>query len=62
MADGFRKNDKTGALEFFGGGQMVAAVDAEWYIITVDKSKGIGGMKKTVKGPRLKKNGDGQEK
>lgn len=37
MADGFRKNEKTNALEFFANGQMTAAIDAQWFEVIVNK-------------------------
>lgn len=39
LADGFRKNDKTNALEFFSNGRMVAAIDAQWYVIDTESFK-----------------------
>ncbi|MBQ9814276.1 MAG: sel1 repeat family protein [Lachnospiraceae bacterium] len=33
LCDGFRRNDRTGALEFFAGGEVVAAIDTEWFVI-----------------------------
>lgn len=37
VADAFRKNEQTNALEFYAYGKLVAAIDTEWYVITVDK-------------------------
>jgi hypothetical protein len=41
LADGFRRNEKTNALEFFAGGNLVGAIDSKWYAITVDKKAEI---------------------
>lgn len=49
LADGFRKNEQTNALEFFANGQMVAAVEAEWYTIRVNKNAGKKTEKKESK-------------
>ena len=37
LSDGFRRDDATNALEFYVHGEVVAAVEADWYIIRVDK-------------------------
>lgn len=39
LADGFNKNEHTNALEFYSGGELVAAVEAKWFIIDVTKEK-----------------------
>lgn len=39
FADRVRKNEATNALEFFSGPEIVAALEAQWYVIRVDKSK-----------------------
>lgn len=33
LCDGFRRNERTGALEFYAGGEIVAAIDTEWFVI-----------------------------
>ena len=33
FAAGFNKNDRTDALEFFMNGEIVAAIDAKWYVL-----------------------------
>lgn len=40
MAEAFRKNEQTNALEFYAYGKLAAAIDAQWYVITVDKENG----------------------
>ena len=37
FSDSFRKNEVTGALEFYAHGDLVAALDAKWYVIKVKK-------------------------
>lgn len=37
LADGFRKNDMTNALEFFSNGELIAAVEAKWYTIDISE-------------------------
>lgn len=37
LSDGFRRDDVTGALEFYVHGDVVAAVEAEWYVIKLEK-------------------------
>ena len=39
LAEGFAKNDHTGALEFYAGGECVAAIEAKWFVIDVTKEK-----------------------
>jgi len=39
LADGFTKNEHTGALEFYANGDCVAAVEAKWFVIDVTKEK-----------------------
>ena len=39
LAEGFSKNEHTGALEFYYGGECVAAIEAKWFIIDVTKEK-----------------------
>ena len=39
LADGFTKNDHTNALEFYSGGECIAAVEAKWFVIDVTKEK-----------------------
>ena len=41
FTDEFRKNEVTGAIEFYAHGDLVAAVDAKWYVIKVKKGKNI---------------------
>lgn len=42
MAEAFRKNEQTNALEFYAYGKLAAAIDAQWYVITVDKEPESG--------------------
>ncbi len=37
ISDGFKKNEVTGALEFYSEGKLAAAIDARWYTIKVKK-------------------------
>ncbi len=37
VSDGFKKNEVTGALEFYSDGKLAAAIDARWYTIKVKK-------------------------
>ncbi len=37
VSDGFKKNEVTGALEFYSEGQLAAAIDAKWYTIKIKK-------------------------
>lgn len=37
ISDGFKKNEVTGALEFYSDGKLAAAIDAKWYTIKVRK-------------------------
>ena len=37
LSDGFRKNETTGALEFYANGELTAAIEADWYVIKVKK-------------------------
>lgn len=37
VSDGYKKNEITGALEFYSEGQLAAAIDAKWYVIKVKK-------------------------
>lgn len=37
LSDGFRKNETTGALEFYTSGELTAAIEADWYVIKVKK-------------------------
>ncbi|MCQ2512428.1 MAG: hypothetical protein MJ092_03475 [Lachnospiraceae bacterium] len=37
LSDGFRKNETTGALEFYTNGELTAAIEADWYVIKVKK-------------------------
>ena len=39
LSDGFRKNEMTGAVEFYSSGELVAAVEAEWYVIDITDRK-----------------------
>ena len=39
LAEGFSKNEHTGALEFYYSGECIAAVEAKWFIIDVTKEK-----------------------
>lgn len=39
LSDGFRKDDATNALEFYAHGEVVAAVEADWYVIKVNKKQ-----------------------
>ena len=45
LAEGFAKNEHTGALEFYFGGECVAAVEAKWFVIDVTKEKMLLKMK-----------------
>ncbi len=38
LCDGFRKNDTTNALEFFAANELIAAVDAKWYISKIRRN------------------------
>ncbi|MBE6017314.1 MAG: sel1 repeat family protein [Lachnospiraceae bacterium] len=42
LAEAFRKNEQTNALEFYAYGKLAAAIDAQWYVITVDKEPESG--------------------
>ena len=44
LADGFTKNELTNALEFYSGGECIAAVEARWYVIDVAKEKKLKKM------------------
>ena len=35
LSDGFRRNEVTEALEFYRGGELVAALEAKWYVVRV---------------------------
>ncbi len=48
LSDGFAKNDKTNALEFYSGGECVAAVEAKWFVIDITNEKLL--QKATQKG------------
>ena len=37
LADGFTRNEHTGALEFYFSGECIAAVEAKWFVIDVSK-------------------------
>ena len=37
LSDGFKRNEMTQAIEFYYAGEMVAAIEAEWYVTTVEK-------------------------
>ena len=39
LAEGFMKNEHTGALEFYFGGECIAAVEAKWFVVDVTKEK-----------------------
>ena len=41
FTDEFRKNEVTGAIEFYAHGDLVAALDAKWYVIKIRKGKNI---------------------
>ena len=41
FTDEFRKNEVTGAIEFYAHGDLVAALDAKWYVIKIWKGKNI---------------------
>jgi len=36
-SDGFRKNEMTNAMEFYAHGEIVAAIEAKWFVIKVKK-------------------------
>lgn len=36
-SDGFRKNEVTNAMEFYGNNELIAAIEAKWFVIKVDK-------------------------
>lgn len=38
LSDGFKRNEMTQAIEFYYAGEMVAAIEAEWYVTTVEKN------------------------
>lgn len=50
LSDGFAKNEKTDALEFYSGGECIAAVEAKWFVIdmTNEKMKHITAQKGTA--------------
>ena len=37
LSDAFRRNDVTNSLEFYAGGEMIAAIEAGWYVVKVKK-------------------------
>ncbi|MBQ9030590.1 MAG: sel1 repeat family protein [Parasporobacterium sp.] len=39
LTDGFTKNENTNALEFYSGGECIAAIEAKWFVIDVAKEK-----------------------
>ena len=39
LSDGFRREDMTNVLEFYAHGEVIAAVEAEWYIVSVKKDE-----------------------
>ena len=39
LVEGFAKNEHTGALEFYAGGECVAAVEAQWFVVDVTREK-----------------------
>ena len=50
LADGFAKNEMTGALEFYYGGELAAAIEAKWYVIDIAKEKILQKMNQHIKG------------
>ena len=34
LCDGFRRNEQANTLEFYANGELVSAIDTEWYVIT----------------------------
>ncbi len=39
LSDGFRRDENTNALEFYARGEVIAALEADWYTVSVKKSK-----------------------
>ena len=39
LAEGFMKNEHTGVLEFYFGGECIAAAEAKWFVVDVTKEK-----------------------
>lgn len=39
LSDGFRRDDATNVLEFYAHGEVVAAVEADWYVVSVEKKE-----------------------
>lgn len=37
LSDGFRRDENTNALEFYAHGEVIAAVEADWYVVMVKK-------------------------
>lgn len=46
LAEGFMKNEHTGVLEFYFGGECIAAAEAKWFVVDVTKEKMIQKMNK----------------
>jgi len=44
LTEGFMKNEHTGVLEFYFGGECIAAVEAKWFVVDVTKEKMIQKM------------------
>lgn len=39
LSDGFRRDDHTNVLEFYAHGEVIAALEADWYVVTTKKEQ-----------------------
>ena len=39
LSDGFRRDENTNVLEFYSHGEVIAALEADWYVVSVKKKK-----------------------